>query len=197
MSDFYFLSTRNPDKPNLKPTITEAKFKNLENDFKDAQSLLLEYKDCLLLDLLRNNNFESNLDFWNRINRHQQMLWTFTTIDNRIQNGGIEGVLWESYEYIFAVIETWEAIGQNEIKLAFYEILSTILTQNKLVNILNKSEALSYDSYSSKRDDEKKLQIILKLANEMEISYHDMAFREDYYNSMVSFVKENHLEFSS
>ena len=191
MSGFYFITKINENQAAVKSETTKKALNSLLKGISNDESLIYEYQEHLLLAILQTKSFSSTAEFWNSLNQSQRVLWTFTKIDNSIKNGGIEAILLESYEYVFAILNVWEKLGQSKIKTDFETLLATLLTPSYLDDILNHKKEIGYETFSQELDDEAKYNLIVKQAEIIENYYYDIEFKTQYYNSMISFVNKN------
>ena len=78
------------------------------------------------------------IDYWNRLNRRQKVVWVYFAFESQVRNGGVYQFFYNTGQFIFAITEAMEELGLKQLLKSYNHALSDYLKKSDRVADIRK-----------------------------------------------------------
>ena len=151
------------------------------------------YKFHDTLSSLAKGQFSSDKDFFEKLTRCQKIFNSFLIFNGEVDNGGVYQFFFNRPEFCFAIVDSLEILGLNDLKNDYSKCLDEFLSEANSFNrrkviFLNKNYywAKRWDSFTEGYSD-------IKSAETIENYFYKEEYKKLMYKTVVDYI-DNHIE---
>jgi hypothetical protein len=198
----YSLNDHNQTDLLLSAEATHEKLNSIKekyqwDEFDEYDNRMWEYMYLLHDKVIKNHDFESPDEFWNKSTRQQKVFTAFLMFTGDTDNGGVYQFIFNKPEYILAVGEMWQELGLTDLASDYQAVMNELsgktLGISQLKNIFN-DESKDFDTrWNAFAAGYKELKSVEKI----EDYYYDNEFKLKLYKKVADYIEDHMAYFTS